>query len=361
MNTIKRRPSPPTVRWAVLGTDPIASAFAEDIRLAGNAELVAVYSQTAEAASAFSQRFGGLRIVPDIGVLAIDPLIDAVYLATSNAAHYDQARLLLSAGKPVLVEKPLVTGTEQARTLAKLAEERNTFAMEALWTVFLPAMDRVRSLLAGNAIGAVTGIRAELAYTKTFDRDSRFFSQELGGGSLLDLGIYPIALTLALFGPPHAVAGRWRAAPTGVDMSADITLGYSGFDAALSCGFDRNGDNRFIIEGETGSLTIDAPFLRAGRVIITRNRVARHLAAPPGAGHLSRLIGKVARKLPLPGLTVHDHGFPGNGLQFEIEAASKAILEDKCEQPLMPLGTSIAALEIIEAVTRRPPYNPAGV
>jgi predicted dehydrogenase len=355
MNTIaKNRPSPSTVRWAVLGTGTIASTFAEDIRLARNAELVAVCSRTVEAASTFSRRFGGLRILTNIGALAADAEIDAVYLATPNSAHFEQAQSLLRTRMPVLVEKPLVTTAAQARHLAQLARETNTFAMEALWTVFLPAVHRVRTLLADNAIGAVAGIRAELAYVRAFDRDSRFFSKALGGGSLLDLGTYPIAMTLALFGFPQAVTGRWRAAPTGVDMSAEIRLEYSSFAASLSCGFDRNGSNRFVIEGDRGSLTIDAPFLQASRVIVTRNPVAHRLAIPPGSGLVSGLVSKIGRKVPLPGLTVHDHRYPGSGLQFEIEAVSKAILEGKCEQPTMPLGTSIAALEIIETVLAQP-------
>jgi predicted dehydrogenase len=345
---------PPSVKWAVLGTGAIASTFAEDIRLAENAELVAVCSRTPKAATVFSQRFGGLRVVPDIDTLAGDPRIDAVYLATPNTAHYDQARALLSAGKPVLVEKPLVTTAAQARSLAGLSAQTHTFTMEALWTVFLPAIERLRELLAGNAIGTVIGIRAELAYAKTFDSESRFFSKALGGGSLLDLGVYPIALTLALFGPPEVVTGRWRAASTGVDMSAEIRLEYPGFDASISCGFDRNGTNRFIIEGEAGSLVIDAPFLRASRIVVAKNPVARSLATPPGAGRLSRLVGKIGRRLPLPGLTVHEHDFAGNGLQFEIEAASSAILKGNREHPLMPLSTSAASLDIIETVLAQP-------
>jgi predicted dehydrogenase len=355
MNTTANNRQPPsTVRWAVLGTGTIASTFAEDIRWAGNAELVAVCSQTAEAAAAFSQRFGGLRMLTSIETLAADAEIDAVYLATPNTAHFKQAQSLLRAKVPVLVEKPLVTTAAEARHLARLARETNTFAMEALWTVFLPAVDRVRTLVADNAIGTVTGVRAELGYVKAFDGDSRFFSKALGGGSLLDLGVYPIGLTLALFGFPQAVSGRWRAAPTGVDVSAEIRMKYPGFDATLSCAFDRNGSNRFIIEGDKASLVIDAPFLRASRIIAARNPLARHLAIPPGSGRLSHLIGKAGRRLPLPGLTVHEHGFPGNGLQFEIEAASRAILEGKCEQPLMPLETSIAVLEIIETILAQP-------
>lgn len=352
MNATVKEPSP-HLKWAVLGTDPIAAAFADDIRLTDNAELVAICSRTLEAATAFSKRFGGLRIIPTIDALANDPLIDAVYLATPNTAHFDQARVLLSAGKPVLIEKPLVTTALQAQALAELSEQSRTFAMEGLWTVFLPAISRIGQLLASNTIGAITGIRAELAYEKTFDGDISFFSK--GGGSLLDLGVYPIAVVLALFGSPRTGTGRWSAAPTGVDMSADITLGYDGFEAKLSCGFDRNGANRFIVEGETGSLVIDAPFLRASRVILTRNRIVHRLAVPPGSGRLSRIAGKIADRLPLPGLTVYRHDFPGNGLQFEIAAASQAILEGKHRQSRMPLSASTEALGIIESIRARPP------
>ncbi len=343
------------LKWAVLGTGSIATTFANDIQLTKNAALVAVCSRTAEAAITFSNRFGGLRIITDIDSLAADPLIDAVYLATPNTAHFEQARTLLNAGKPVLIEKPLVTTAAQARALAGLAAEKQTFAMEGLWTVFLPAINHLRQLLADGTIGAITGIHAELAYAKTFDGNSRFFAPSLGGGSLLDLGVYPIALTLALFGSPKTTTGRWSAASTGVDMSADVALGYDGFQARLSCGFDRNGANRFIIEGETGSLVIDAPFLRASRIILTRNRIAHHLAVPSGSSRLSRAAGKLARRLPLPGLTVYRHGFPGDGLQFEIAAVSRAILAGQQQQPEMPLSMSAEALGIIETIRSLPP------
>lgn len=343
------------LRWAVLGTGSIATTFAQDIQLTDNAALVAVCSRTPEAAAAFSNRFGGLRIVADIDSLAADPSIGAVYLATPNTAHFEQARTLLSAGKPVLIEKPLVTTAAQAQALARQAAEMQTFAMEGLWTVFLPAIGHLRQLLADRTIGAVKHVRAELAYAKTFDGNSRFFAPSLGGGSLLDLGVYPIALTLSLFGSPKTVSGHWSAAPTGVDMSADVTLGYDGFQANLSCGFDRNGTNRFVIEGETGSLAIDTPFLRASRIILTRNRIVHRLALPSGSGRLARAAGRIAARLPLPGLTVYRHGFPGDGLQFEIAAASRAILDGQHQQSQMPLSASAEALGIIEAVRALPP------
>lgn len=344
-----------TVAWAVLGTGIIAATFAEDIRRAGNARLLAVCSRTLDSANTFSQRFGGLRVLPDVDALAHAPEIDAVYIATPNTAHFDAAQRLLNAGKPVLIEKPIVTTAAQARQIADLSAEKQTFAMEALWTVFLPAVEQVRRLLAENTIGAVTGVHAELAYIKPFDSGSRFFSKSLGGGSLLDLGIYPVALTIALFGAPQSVKGGWSAAPTGVDMAADVKLGYNGFAAQIGCGFDRDGVNRLTINGETGSIVIDAPFLRASRVFVIRNRWTGLLATPPASGRLSRLFSKVAKRLPLPGLTVHNHAFAGNGLQFEIEAASKAILRGDRECSMMPLNASITALGVVETVLSQRP------
>jgi predicted dehydrogenase len=339
----------------VLGTGSIAATFAEDIQRTSNAKLIAVCSRTPEAAAAFSKRFGGLRIIASIDALAADSLIDAVYLATPNTAHFDQARTLLMAGKPVLIEKPVTMTAAQAHSLDGLSKQQQCFAMEGMWPLFLPAFAKARDLLARDAIGAVTAVHAELAYAKAVDGSSRFFSKALGGGALLDLGVYPIALTLALFGSPRTIAGQWQAASTGVDMSATIGLGYEGFQASLSCGFDRTGNNRFIIEGETGSLAIDAPFLRASRIVLTRNRMVHHLALPPGSGHLSRVFAKVARTLPLPGLSVHKFGFPGDGLQFEIEAASKAIREGRREEPRIPLRSSAEALSIIETILDQPP------
>jgi len=345
-------PEPRPVRWGIIGTGTIATAFAQDILLVPEANLVAVCSRSLAKGSAFAGRFGEIRAYDDPASMASD--VDAIYIASPNMAHYEQAHGFLSMGKPVLVEKPLVTSAEQARTLAALASRTGTFAMEAMWTAYLPAVEHVRNLLSDAAIGRITGVTAELAYRKPFDPGSRFFSPELGGGALFDLGIYPIALMLTLFGLPQSVMGHWTAAATGVDMSARATLSYDGFDADFSCGFDRDGGNRFIITGDTGSLIIDAPFLKASRIHLARNSFARRLAAPAVSGRISSLAGKIASRLPVPGLQSFDHAFPGNGLQFEIAAASRAIRAGLREEKRMPLTASIAALEIIEKIRAVP-------
>ncbi|HEV7322141.1 MAG TPA: Gfo/Idh/MocA family oxidoreductase [Ensifer sp.] len=333
------------VRWGIAGTGTIANSFASDFRYVANARLGAVSSRSAATADAFAERFGKISSYQSIEALVDAPDIDAIYIASPNALHREHAAIALSAGKAVLVEKPLTTTLADARALASAAAASGTFAMEALWTNFLPALSRVRALLESEALGTIRHVSAELAYEKPFDANSRFFDPGLGGGSLLDLGVYPIALCLNLFGAPAAIGGTWKSAPSGVDLATTIQLTYGGFDAELACGFDRNGSNRFIIEGDRGTLAIDAPFLKASRIFIATGSPARRLLASRG-----QALFKVARRIPLPGLERFDHGFPGHGLQFEIEAASAAILEGRCEHVLMPLSRSIQALEIIEAI-----------
>ncbi|MEI2300167.1 Gfo/Idh/MocA family protein [Ensifer sp. MJa1] len=343
------------VRWGIAGTGTIASSFASDFQFAGNSRLVAVSSRSAATAEAFAHRFGDIRRYQDIAALAAASDIDAVYIASPNALHREHAATVLAAGKAVLVEKPLTTTAADARLLAQAADASGAFAMEALWTCFLPAIARVRELLAAEALGAIRSVRAELAYAKPFEAGSRFFDPALGGGSLLDLGVYPIALCLNLFGTPNAVDGRWWRAPTGVDLSAELNLDYGSFAAHLACGFDRNGSNRFIIDGDLGTLVIDAPFLKANRLFVATGGAARKLVASTSRPGVADAVFKVARRLCPPGLKRIDHAFPGNGLQFEIEAASAAILEGRRNHALMPLSRSIEALEIIEAVRAKPP------
>lgn len=345
------------VRWGIAGTGTIANSFAADMRFAGNATLAAVSSRNADKADAFAARFGGIRSYDDIKALAGAADIDAVYIASPNALHRDHAALFLAAGKAVLIEKPLTTSVADARALESAATASGGFAMEALWTCFLPAIAQVRQFLAGERLGTVRSVRAELAYEKPFDAGSRFFDPALGGGSLLDLGIYPIALCLNLFGQPQAVDGSWNSAPTGVDLSAHLRLGYDGFEADLRCGFDRNGGNRFVIDGDRGTLAIDAPFLKASRLFIAAGGPARKLLVSTAQSGLERALFKLARRIPLPGLDRFDHAFPGNGLQFEIEAASAAILKGQNAHALMSLSRSIEALEIIETIRSKPPLT----
>ena len=164
---------------------------------------------------AYGPRIHGMtRSKADLQALVEAPDIDAIYIASPNAVHRDHAALALAAGKAVLIEKPLTTCATDARVLAEAAAAGGAFTMEALWTCFLPAIAELRMLLREERLGTIRRVRAELAYEKPFDAGSRFFDPKLGGGSLLDLGIYPIALCLHLFGHPKSIGGTWRSAHT---------------------------------------------------------------------------------------------------------------------------------------------------
>ncbi|OLP59425.1 hypothetical protein BJF93_11955 [Xaviernesmea oryzae] len=348
------RTSPVPLRWGVIGAGEIGITFAQDIASVPNARLTAVTSRRPDRARLYAERFGGLACLPDLDALLAHD-VDAIYIATPNTQHAEQAVRALAAGKHVLVEKPLAMSAEEGRAIQAAAKAHGGFAMEALWTVFLPAITQLRNLLQEGAIGEIRQVSAQLAYQKPEDPRSRFFSAELGGGAMLDLGIYLVGLTLHLFGSPKDMSGRWQAASTGVDMRADMRLAYEGFSAELACGFDRTETNRYVIAGETGALIIDQPFIAAPRLYLSRSgMVTRQLGA---SGHA--LAGKLLQRLtawPLvPGVRQFPH--PGSGLGFEIEAASRAIYAGKTQLSAMPLARSIEALAILDRIRAQPPEN----
>lgn len=341
------------VRWAVVGTGSIAASFARDIALAPSASLVSVCSRSPEAADAFSRRFGPLSLSTDLTALAQDASIDAVYVASPNSAHAAQVATLLAVGKPVLCEKTLTTSLSDTDALISQARALSSFLMEALWLLYLPAIQRLRAVLASGTIGTIRAVRGELAFHKPFNAEDRFFSAALGGGALLDLGIYPIALTLSLFGKPGRVEGSWRAAPSGVDSSAAMRLDYSGFSAALSCSFDRTGRNAFVIEGERGTLILDGPFIAARRLIQAEGGVGR-LLSEPSSGRLAAGLRRAVRLLP--NVHTEDLPFAGSGLQFEIEAASRAIRAGQAEEETAPHWLTRSAAAIIETIRTQTPH-----
>ena len=234
-----------------------------------------------------------------------------MYLATPNMLHASQALQALGAGKPVLVEKPLATSSGDAARIADLAGTNRCFAMEALWTRFLPAVQAVRDMLASGVIGEVAHIQAVLSYRKPEISGDRFFDPALGGGSALDLGVYPLSLAVQLLGVPEKFSGRWRAARSGVSPALPFrTLLCRRNGGARPCaGFDRDGCERFHIFGERGTIRIEAPFLKAQRITLFEGRVSG-LPLVGARGPDSGLAGKFLSRLPLPGRKVSHFRFP---------------------------------------------------
>ena len=337
--------------WGIMGAGAIAGLFAADLGLLTQARIAAVHSRSLDKAKGFAGRFGAIGAYDDEAAFLADPAIEAVYVATPNHLHAAQALRAIAAGKPVLIEKPIALASRDVEAIAQAAQEQGVFAMEALWSRFLPAVTALREQVETGQVGRVRRVRADLSYAHPQEPGSRFFDPALGGGAAFDLGVYPLSLTLHLLGEPQAAGGRWFAAASGVDLRSEFRLDYPDAVAELSCGFDHDGANRFLIEGTQGSLLLEAPFLKAQRLTFAADPVRATAGYERGQGFAARLLDRI----PKSGRRSESFAFPGNGLQFQAEAAMTAIRTGETGCATMPLAQSAAVLRIIETVLAQPP------
>ncbi|MEY2982271.1 MAG: hypothetical protein RL562_2498 [Planctomycetota bacterium] len=189
-----------SIRWGILGTGTIAHAFAKGLRDAPGAELVAVGSRSQESADRFGDEFGIPRRHATYAALAQDQDVDVIYVSTPHSRHCEDTVLCLKAGRHVLCEKPFALNLAEAEEMVACAKQHDRFLMEAMWTRFNPVMVKVRELLAAGAIGEVRMLYADFGFRTDFDPSHRLFDPELGGGALLDVGVYPLALAHMVFG-----------------------------------------------------------------------------------------------------------------------------------------------------------------
>ncbi|MFD1200211.1 Gfo/Idh/MocA family protein [Brucella gallinifaecis] len=339
-------------RWGIWGTGTIANAFAADIQASNDMRVSAICSRSLETAETFKTLIGADHAFDDASAFLECADFDAVYIATPNAMHVSQTLQAIAAEKACLTEKPLTLDAESASRIAAASKERNVFAMEAMWSRFLPAIHAVREYIKAGRIGSVKRIEADLSYWREEDPQSRFFNPALGGGAAFDLGVYPVSLALSFLGLPDAFSGSWTKSKSGVDMRTKITLSYANAKTELSCGFDHDGQNQMLIEGTDGAILIHAPFLKAQRLTIFSAKMLHSSLGPKGPGGL---IGKVLNRLPLPGRTIENHAFSGNGLQFQAQAVRDALTRGEISSPVMPLEHSAAVANIISTVLAQNP------
>ncbi|HUI10104.1 MAG TPA: Gfo/Idh/MocA family oxidoreductase [Bacteroidota bacterium] len=216
-----------TIRWGILGTGWIAEKMAEALTFVEGAELSAVASRTQARADEFARRHGAGTAHGSYEALARDPAVDVVYVATPHTLHCENSILCLRNGKAVLCEKPFAMNEKEVVRMIAAAREHDLFLMEAFWTRFLPSIDRVMQVIASGALGRVRHIHSDHAKFRPFDPLGRLFNKSLGGGSLLDIGIYPVFLTLLLWGEPDEIGAVPQFGPTGVDESLALTFRYS--------------------------------------------------------------------------------------------------------------------------------------
>ena len=329
--------------WGIIGTGGIAHDFASDLRFADGARLVAVLSRDQKLADEFCTKAGSGKAYSDMDRFMADPSLDIVYVASPNSMHLPQALRAIRAGKAVLVEKPLAPSEPEADVIAREAVRNHVFVMEAMWIRFLPGIIAVKKLIDDGAIGDVTGITGTLSYKNTYDAAGRLFNKAMGGGASLDLGVYLLSLTMMLMGEPSRISGNWKAASSGVDMSANYRLHYSNMTAELTCGLDDTLHNSFDIIGTKGHIRISDPFIRARRVEVATGTISRKLMLTFKSG----LAAKLLTKLPIPHRQLLQFEDRGHGLSHQAVAVMDALRDGKTVIETMPLTDSTAVLRAI--------------
>jgi predicted dehydrogenase len=310
------------IRWGILGTGRIARDFATALREVPDAELVAVASRTLDSATEFAARFGVGHAHGSYQALADDGGVDAIYIATPHAMHHENAIMCLNGGKALLVEKAFTLNRREAQEIADLARERNLFVMEAMWTRFQPAMLEARRLIAQGEIGTVHNLHADFGFPSDAGPEHRLFNPALGGGALLDLGIYPLSMAAFFLGPVRGVRGFGELAPTGVDVQASFVLQHEGGAlSACSCSLNSRTPTTMTICGDKGYLRLHGRFHHTERFTIGLN----------------------------DGST-RDFHFPriGNGYAHEAVEVGRCLRAGLQQSPDMPLGESVALMGVLD-------------
>jgi predicted dehydrogenase len=310
------------IRWGILGPGGIAGKFAEGLAALDDAQLVAVGSRRAESAAAFGERFVVPRRHASYEALVSDPEVDAIYVATPHPMHYENTLLCLRAGKAVLCEKPFTINAAQAAHLVTEARERGVLLMEAMWTRFLPHMVALRQVVDSGAIGAVQLLKADFCFRTEVNPRSRLFDPALGGGALLDVGIYNISLASWLLGTPGLNVSLARLGTTGVDEQAAMIFGYDGGQMALLATAIRTSTpSEALIAGTDGSIRVHAPYWGPSSFTITRPGQQDEHVAPACIG---------------------------NGYNYEAAEIGRCLRAGRTESEVMPLDESLAIMRTMD-------------
>ena len=313
-----------TVRWGILGTGGIARAFALGLKHAPGAVLAAVGSRTPDSAQTFARELGIGKAYGSYQELADAPDVDIIYIGTPHPMHAENALLALGGGKAVLCEKPFTMNRREAGEVVALARARGLFLMEAMWTRFMPALAEVKRIMASGEIGTITQVHADFGYSATLEPEHRVNKLELGGGALLDLGIYPLSIACALLGEVESVRAQAIFTDTGVDATTAFTMKHAGGTLSVcSCSMRARSASELIVSGTGGSIRMHRMFHLAERITV-------------------ELQDGSSRTIPTPYL--------GNGYTHEAIEAGRCLREGLLEHPGMTLDDSLTLMTLMDEI-----------
>lgn len=315
------------IRWGIIGPGVIAHSFMEGLALLEDACVTAVASRTPGKAAEFARQYGIPKVYDSYEGLARDPEVDIVYVATVHPVHRECTRICLMEGKAVLCEKPFTINAAELEELIGLARQRKLFLMEGMWTRFLPAVSKTREWLATGTIGEVRMARAEFGIRCGWNPESRLLNPVLGGGALLDIGIYPISLISMVYGrQPSEITSMAHLGETNVDEQFTALFGY--------------GDGRM------------ASVSGAVRTLFHQDA---WIYGTEGWIHIPNFMWAKTATLCIKEKPEEnfDLGYEGPGYQFEAAEAMACLREGRLESSIMPLDESFAIMKTLDQIRKQ--------
>jgi predicted dehydrogenase len=315
------------VRWGILGAGGIARTVGADVAASPGSIVAAVASRDASRASLLAGELGADRSYGSYEALVADPDVDVVYVATTHPQHRAAALLALEAGKPVLVEKPFGVNAREGREIQAAARARGLLCLEGMWLRLNPTALAVWAAVAAGEIGEVLAVRADLSHRFDYDPRHRLFDPGVGGGALLDLGVYVAAFALPLVGRPTTVRATGSLAPTGVDASVVMTwTSATGQAATLTCSSTSEAGSGATVIGTMGWIEVAGPLFRTEEMTVCT-----------AAGSRTE-----TRRLP-----------DGNGYGLEVAEVERLLSAGATDSAAMPLGDALAVLEVLDEARRQ--------
>lgn len=319
-----------TLRWVIVGPGNIAESFIKDLALIKTSKnrVVGVMSDKREEAATFSQRYGIPNFYDDLPKMLREVHPQVAYIATPHPSHYKTTLFCIRQGCAVLCEKPLALNAKEAGKLIDAARQQKVFLMEGMWIRFLPSILKVKELIEKKAIGNIKNIIADMSYVAPRDQSNRFYNPQLGGGSLLDLGIYPVYLSLLIFGIPHEIKAVAKLNGNKIDESCTLSFQYNeGQFALLASSIKTDTSRTAQIRGDKGKITLLKPWNEKPKAIklSVANQKERAFSCR----------------------------WPGRGFQYEIEEVIRCLREGKIESDLHSHAHSMALIHTLDKIRKK--------
>ncbi len=312
-----------TYKWGVLGLGKIAHKFVQDLQTVENAELYAVGSRTQNKADEFAKEYKATKAYGSYEELIQDSDIDVVYIATPHMFHKTYTVAVLKSGKAVLCEKAFAMNQNEVEEMIRTAQNSQVFLMEALWTNFMPTIKTLKGFQEKNTYGNIKNIQAEFCFQAPFDAEKRLFNPKLGGGALLDIGIYPVYLALKLLGKPNHISAESKLSSTGVDLETKMIFEYNNnIKADLFCSFDQTRENFAFIEFQKAKIKLGPRFHETDKlsIITSDNKIDK------------------------------DFNYQAKGYHFEIAHVQDCLEQGLTESPLMPFEFSLELIKTLDEI-----------